>query len=659
MARLIKSSPEVDVEQKFSNFQQRDATIRAKRRKIGLNSKFDRMVEAMNVTYRSPKKKRQRTRSSSVSSYGVPQTPVDAYDGLQIGALGQEFSVIKMRNGSRSELEAEDRGASQVSQDTRCTSPLPGWLSDTFTTLAQKHPLRLLLPSSMRNANAEIRDVHDASNESEDVFAFKPLPMPAESSNVLQSPIAFRARHIPTETSVSTRLASPPSHFEPFSTPGPASSIRQPSPPRSFMSSTTFPQARPHSPMGYVPSSIQHDGNDLREIDNYEYVFAASNGPSIPQTNVPTPSFAFASSLLASPAFPGQDPNSNTTAGNYVEHDLTAHTVLTLASPQFSKPPILSQVPRLSNGSDNFDLSEDMDHHSEFVSDLASAFTTPGPAYISSVPVYFDTPTDDPSSDPPDSSYDIDYTTINFQWTPFDRKITGSLEYKHPIRPMLPMIPEQEPSIGTEDLGSLPPSSDQLSGDDSNISIPALHGSKSGSDRELPLATSSDSPAVNEEPENARQNIVTNPEGRTLLVDPHPAEVPPSPSPFRFTPPSRTPSFTQAKAMDPADKTLLCRRTSTSSARISNMLTDGQLPAAAASSTSSDRFAKSGYADRGEVKDLDLLKNDLLTTLDKIAPDPPRQNALVHAVEVNSMSETDSIESWSEEQEQELSHLGL
>ncbi|KAJ3800070.1 hypothetical protein GGU11DRAFT_806984, partial [Lentinula aff. detonsa] len=95
-----------------TNLQQRDATIRAKRRKIGLNSKFDRMVEAMNVTYRSPKK-RQRTRSSSVSSYGVPQTPVDAYDGLQIGALGQDFSVIKMRNGSRSELEAEDREASQ------------------------------------------------------------------------------------------------------------------------------------------------------------------------------------------------------------------------------------------------------------------------------------------------------------------------------------------------------------------------------------------------------------------------------------------------------------------------------------------------------------------------------------------------------------------
>ncbi|KAJ3989136.1 hypothetical protein F5890DRAFT_136541 [Lentinula detonsa] len=589
-----------------TNFQQRDTIIRAKRRKIGLNSKFDRMVEAMNVTYRSPKKKRQRTRSSSVSSYGVPQTPVDAYDGLQIGALGQEFSVIKMRNGSRSELEAEDRGASQVSQDTRCTSPLPGWLSDTFTTLAQKHPLRLLLPSSMRNANAEIRDVHDASNESEGVFAFEPSPMPAESSNVLQSPIAFRARHIPAEISVSTRLASPPSHFEPFSTPGPASSIRQPSPPRSFMSSTTFPQARPHSPMGYIPSSVRRDSNDFREIDNYEHVFAASNGPSIPQTNVPTPSFAFASSLLASPASPGQYPNSNTTAGNYVEHDLAAHTVLTLASPQFSKPPILSQVPRLSNDGDNFDLSEDMDHHSEFVSELASAFTAPGPAYISSLPVYFDTPTDDPSSDPPDSSYDIDYTTINFQWTPFDRKITGTLEYKHPIRPILPMIPEQEPNIGTEDLGSLPPSSDQLSGDDSNISIPALHGSKSGSDRELPLATSSDSPAVNEEPENARQNIVTHPEGRTLLVDPHPAEVPPSPSPFRFTPPSRTPSFTQA--MDPADKTLLCRRTSTSSARISNMLTDGRLPAAAASSTSSDRFAKSGYADRGEVKDLDLLK---------------------------------------------------
>lgn len=67
----------------------------------------------MNATYRSPKK-RQRTRSSSVSSYGVPQTPVDVYEGLQVGALGQDFSVIKMRNDSHMDLGTEDEDTSQV-----------------------------------------------------------------------------------------------------------------------------------------------------------------------------------------------------------------------------------------------------------------------------------------------------------------------------------------------------------------------------------------------------------------------------------------------------------------------------------------------------------------------------------------------------------------
>lgn len=56
----------------------------------------------MKVIHRSPVKsrsERQRTRSagsSSVSSYDVPLTPIDAYDGLHDGRLGASFSVIKM-----------------------------------------------------------------------------------------------------------------------------------------------------------------------------------------------------------------------------------------------------------------------------------------------------------------------------------------------------------------------------------------------------------------------------------------------------------------------------------------------------------------------------------------------------------------------------------
>ncbi|KAJ4483463.1 hypothetical protein J3R30DRAFT_1785617 [Lentinula aciculospora] len=564
--------------------------VGAKRRKIGLNSKFDRMVEAMNVTYQSPNQ-RQRTRSSSVSSYGVPQTPVDAYNGLQVGALGQDFSVIKMRNGSRSDLEAENEDTSQVSQNSRCVASLPGWLSETFTALANKHPLRLLLPSSMRRANADAVTPHDvsATNDSEDVFAFGPLPVPVGSPHVLQSPIAFHARHKSTEIPIPARLASPLSHLEPFSTAGPASSICQPSPPNSFMSSAPFLQAQLGTANGHQLSR------------NYEYISPVTNDPLNEQVNILTSSFAPAPSLLASPQ---QYSSSDVIAGTYAEHDFNTHMPLRTSSP-ISTPPTFSLPPCSQNDYSNYDddnpdgvLGDDIDHRS----DLSNAFATPGPTYISSRPVYFDTPTDDPSSDPPDLEYEIDYATLNFQWTPFDRKDAGISEIKHPIQSISPIIQDQELRVGT---GSLPPSSDQISGDDFNLSYAVLHSGNMGSDRELPLATSSDPPVANDESANANRNAAARVE-KTFVTGSHPAN-PPSPSPFRFTPPSRTPSPTNIVA--PTDVHFQRRRVSSS--RISNdiRVANKQSPV---SSVSSDCFfappPSSGYAAGDKVEDLNVLK---------------------------------------------------
>lgn len=55
----------------------------------------------MNVVRHSPKKRQGHARSatsSSVSSYDVPRTPIDSsYAELHEGRLGQDFSLIKMR----------------------------------------------------------------------------------------------------------------------------------------------------------------------------------------------------------------------------------------------------------------------------------------------------------------------------------------------------------------------------------------------------------------------------------------------------------------------------------------------------------------------------------------------------------------------------------
>ncbi|KAF8210261.1 hypothetical protein K438DRAFT_146458 [Mycena galopus ATCC 62051] len=69
----------------------------AKRRKTsGLNSRFDRMIETINLTHRSATRKRARS-TSSASGSSVPKTPIDDYDDVHRDArLGAEFSVIKM-----------------------------------------------------------------------------------------------------------------------------------------------------------------------------------------------------------------------------------------------------------------------------------------------------------------------------------------------------------------------------------------------------------------------------------------------------------------------------------------------------------------------------------------------------------------------------------
>ncbi|KAJ3777841.1 hypothetical protein FB446DRAFT_715845 [Lentinula raphanica] len=690
-SRIFSEMLAEEAENGSRNFQHRDAANQAKRRKTGLNSKFDRMVEAMNITYRSPKE-RQRTRSSSVSSYGVPQTPVDAYAGLQAGALGQDFSVIKL--GPRTDLEVEDEEPSQVSQDAQCTVPLPGWLSETFTTLAKKHPLRLLLPSSMRSVSAEVRD-GQTSNESQAVFAFSPPPIPAQPSNALQSPIAFRARTVP-EISAPARLeTSPPLRFEPFSTPGPASSIRQPSPSKPFASTNLFSEVQPYSTGSYgLPSPQQAHVHDSQEIDKVEFLSEISNRLSSEQMNLPISSIALAPSMLTSTR---QDPYFNTASRNYDEHEVDAQFPPSSALAQFSRPSILAQQPYLPVINQDFEDSQDLgvkfnqsEHfldaqpsvlsrtstlpempcfplahiESEFPeesnhnNELTNAFTTPGPAYISSRPVYYDTPTDDPSSDPPDPSYQIDQADIDFQWTPFDRKVTKPFEHDHFNKPLLPIIPEPETGQDIEDLASLPPSSDQPTAEDSNPSISALR-SKTGSDHELPLASSSsDSPVVNEEtgPQGDRRNIVAHSVERKLSVDRLLPEAPPSPGPFRFIPPSRSPSLAQNETINLNHNAL--QRHLTSSAR--GLPTDGH-PTAASPAVSSDLIAKNltrlpnfGYASRRDVEDFDTSKNDLLNTLDKIAPDSP-----IHGAEVDSREETDSIESWSQEQEQELLQLGL
>jgi hypothetical protein len=76
-----------------------------KRRKtLGLNTRFDRMLAQVNLTHsytfqvdqKARQKRVRSSSSSSVSSYGLPKTPLDAYSHLREDRLGGDFSVLKM-----------------------------------------------------------------------------------------------------------------------------------------------------------------------------------------------------------------------------------------------------------------------------------------------------------------------------------------------------------------------------------------------------------------------------------------------------------------------------------------------------------------------------------------------------------------------------------
>ncbi len=244
----------------------------AKRQRTdGLNSRFDRMIQTVNTLHATPnsatRSRRQRaTSSSSATTYDAPRTPVDAYNAFDGGALGEDFSVLKMDGAGapvRDHDDPFDRSAfcdwdEDSPRTTDATRSLPPWLRGTITTLGSKHPLRLLLPTSDSDGQIPDGSSDSASHLAVETspFAFGPpaepeLPVaperlprdcaPLESTlgyvhgPVIQEvPLVWLAS--PEDQSPSPRL-SPPTEL-PFSTAGPASYLS------SFVDSASAPAPR-------------------------------------------------------------------------------------------------------------------------------------------------------------------------------------------------------------------------------------------------------------------------------------------------------------------------------------------------------------------------------------------------------------------------------
>ncbi|KAF8909842.1 hypothetical protein CPB85DRAFT_705793 [Mucidula mucida] len=180
----------------------------------GLNTRFDRMVQTMNVTHRSPTRARTRSvGSSSVSSYDLPKTPLDA---LPQGRLGRDFSVIKMNSGRF--LEEDDEMHLQSSPAAKPPPPLPDWLADTFSTLHDAHPLRLLMPDSSRKPPlAHVPDLVQEPVDNENPFTYD-----IHRGEDHSRPSSHKSAY--SHASPKLDIFESPA-FIPFTTPGPASTV--------------------------------------------------------------------------------------------------------------------------------------------------------------------------------------------------------------------------------------------------------------------------------------------------------------------------------------------------------------------------------------------------------------------------------------------------
>ncbi|KAG2154398.1 uncharacterized protein EDB93DRAFT_1132008 [Suillus bovinus] len=336
-----------------------------------------------------PKTRRKRARSSgssSVSSYDLPKTPVDAYSHED--RIGSAHSVSKMNHGppnpaKSAKVQRELKTYQKGSKVRAPTKALPMWLASTFSTLEPKHPLRELLPPLAHEDMIEVRTRNEprpCSQEARNsrVFAFSPFDADVKENNdaAHDPPFADPAfcdivllPRDPTTANAelqTSHLREDTLDFCPFSTPGSLVALQH-----AVNSNASSDLARPSGSQKTLvhvkPPLLSHDASVNR---------ANFTSPPVFRPTITGPE-NYLTSFRRRSAVTSNDRGPYSPAPDFQENALTMNI-----------------------------------------------FSTPGPAFTVSRPVYFDSPTEDPSlseSLEPES-YELDLDALDFRWQPFLRK---------------------------------------------------------------------------------------------------------------------------------------------------------------------------------------------------------------------------------------------
>ncbi|KIK44784.1 hypothetical protein CY34DRAFT_599339 [Suillus luteus UH-Slu-Lm8-n1] len=269
----------------------------------------------------------------------------------------------------------------QGSQVQAPAKALPMWLASTFSALEPEHPLRELLPPSLAHEDMiEARTQDEPQPCSQDartnrMFAFSPFDVDVQENNdpalgVSRPPSADLAfcdgGLLPDPTTINAELqifhlGEDTLGFRPFSTPGSLPVLQH-----AAISNTTPNLARPSELQKTVkPPLLSHNAS----ANHANFTSSPTFCPTITEPETYLSSFHRGSSVTS--------------------NDLGPH----------------SPMP-------------------DFQDKMINIFSTPGPAFTVSRPVYFDSPAEDPSlSDPLEpESYELDLDALDFRWQPFLRK---------------------------------------------------------------------------------------------------------------------------------------------------------------------------------------------------------------------------------------------
>ncbi|KAG6917828.1 hypothetical protein DXG01_000888 [Tephrocybe rancida] len=374
--------------------------------------------------------------------------------------------------------------------------PLPGWLCSTFSTLVTKHPLRLLLPKRMPSPQDDVilppvpsdRVSPPRGLEAAPTFTFSPHQIAMPDDPLINPFISNKGGRVTlanaprSMTLVNDRLDDDTQGYHspcgltldplPFSTPGPRSVLNHQ--PRTTCQDPILPPG--FEGLGFVPFSTPGPASTLGStyataIDSAPHKFDGYASDRIADTPASTNYRNLASPLLT---FSRTDPisHSRQISNGSLPTDLCLppyNAAPSDPSPAYSSDGILDGTYYEDPLTDDSGSEPPADPC--FNADFVNIFATPNPGFCAPRPIYFESPTEDPSdSDPLEPGYEIDLDAIDFKWAPFNRSIPEKDDYKLDLDPRTESLhvpyPREEcldlqlngPDVsGAELLSSMPP----------------------------------------------------------------------------------------------------------------------------------------------------------------------------------------------------------